>query len=194
MEAGCGNAQYSYALHQLGYRNLSAVDLFDTIGLAGLIDYRQASAADIPWDNGSFDLVFAFSVIDFVPDPGAALREFRRLLRPGGILVISAHTQYSLFTLDRQCRRLLGRAPHLQGTRFRSAWEHNRRIRLAGLDVLETDGFGFIYSPIPVGIRVFKKIHRDVFRGKDLFAEHPAGRAVRSVIGYHSLHAACRTS
>jgi ubiquinone/menaquinone biosynthesis C-methylase UbiE len=44
----------------------------------------------IPAEDGSFDAVLCTEVLEHVPDPIAALKEFSRLLRPGGQLILTA--------------------------------------------------------------------------------------------------------
>jgi SAM-dependent methyltransferase len=62
--------------------------------LPATIDVRQADALSLPFEDGSFDCVFAVEVLHHVEDHRtdyekrpAALREIRRVLRPGGQLV-----------------------------------------------------------------------------------------------------------
>ena len=57
---------------------------------AGSADYyRSAGAADLPFENCSFDLAVAYNVLMDIEDVPAALKEVRRVLRPSGTLVIS---------------------------------------------------------------------------------------------------------
>jgi 2-polyprenyl-3-methyl-5-hydroxy-6-metoxy-1,4-benzoquinol methylase len=49
----------------------------------------HGTVEDAHFPGGSFDLVHASHVIEHVTDPKAFLRELRRLLRPGGYLVVS---------------------------------------------------------------------------------------------------------
>lgn len=49
-------------------------------------DVRRASAADLPYDSGSFDVVTAQLVVHFMKDPVAGLGEMRRVVRPGGVV------------------------------------------------------------------------------------------------------------
>lgn len=52
--------------------------------------YVQCDGARLPFADGSFDLVFtAHGVLAFVPDAGACLTEWARVLRPGGRCVFS---------------------------------------------------------------------------------------------------------
>lgn len=50
------------------------------------IDWRQADATELPFDDGSFDAVCCQQVLQFIPQPGDALREMCRVLAPDGRL------------------------------------------------------------------------------------------------------------
>jgi len=56
----------------------------DELGLA--VETSACDAADLPFEDGSFDLVFGHAVLHHLPDLDAAFREFRRVLRPGGVV------------------------------------------------------------------------------------------------------------
>ncbi|WP_157966345.1 methyltransferase domain-containing protein [Oceanibium sediminis] len=53
-------------------------------GAASDIDWRQADAAHLPFEDASFDLVLCQQALQFFPDKAAALAEVRRVLKPGG--------------------------------------------------------------------------------------------------------------
>jgi SAM-dependent methyltransferase len=55
--------------------------------LALPIETRRSDAAELPFDEGEFDLVVGHAVLHHLPDLDAAFREFRRVLRPGGRVV-----------------------------------------------------------------------------------------------------------
>lgn len=48
------------------------------------------SALDLPFRDNHFDTVVSTEVLEHVPDPLRAMREMRRVLKPGGFLVLSA--------------------------------------------------------------------------------------------------------
>jgi arsenite methyltransferase len=50
--------------------------------------FRQADASSLPAADESFDAALSVQVMEYVPDVGAALAEIRRVLRPGGRVVI----------------------------------------------------------------------------------------------------------
>jgi len=53
----------------------------------------QASADDLPFADDSFDTAVSTVVLCSVPDQAAALREVRRVLRPGGRLLFAEHVR-----------------------------------------------------------------------------------------------------
>ncbi|ADD44420.1 class I SAM-dependent methyltransferase [Stackebrandtia nassauensis] len=50
------------------------------------VDYQVADVHSLPFDDDTFDVVHAHQVLQHVADPIAALREMRRVCRPGGIV------------------------------------------------------------------------------------------------------------
>jgi ubiquinone/menaquinone biosynthesis C-methylase UbiE len=54
-------------------------------GLAN-VRFARADVLDLDFPDGSFDVVHAHQVLQHVGDPVAALREMRRVCRPGGIV------------------------------------------------------------------------------------------------------------
>jgi ubiquinone/menaquinone biosynthesis C-methylase UbiE len=55
-------------------------------GLEGIVA-TQGDARDMPYADGSFDAAFLVTVLGEIPDQEAALRELRRVVRPGGRIV-----------------------------------------------------------------------------------------------------------
>ena len=53
------------------------------------VEWQQGDAADLPYENGAFDVVVSQFALMFVPDPALALREMWRVLAPDGRLAIA---------------------------------------------------------------------------------------------------------
>lgn len=96
LEIGAGTGYFSLNLLQLGLIERStATDIspgmLETLA-AGATDLGLevetvvAEAERLPFEDRSFDLVFGHAVLHHIPDLGRAFAEFRRLLRPGGII------------------------------------------------------------------------------------------------------------
>ena len=58
-------------------------------GLAGRIETRLLEDESLPLPDESVDRVLCKNVLEYVPDPLATLREFRRIIRPGGIVHVT---------------------------------------------------------------------------------------------------------
>ena len=58
----------------------------DTARARGLrnVEFRKASAYELPFPDESFDVVFSHALFEHLGDPGRTNSEFRRVLRPAG--------------------------------------------------------------------------------------------------------------
>ncbi|KAB1501325.1 methyltransferase domain-containing protein [Corynebacterium sp. 320] len=61
------------------------------------VSFTQGNADALPFEDNSFDVVFASQVLHHVPDPVAALRECARVLAPGG-LIAAREVDYGAMT------------------------------------------------------------------------------------------------
>lgn len=69
-------------------------------GLAS-VTTQQADAGKLPFEDASFDVVVSYSGLHCVPDPGAAVREMARVVRPGGVVRGSVVVRGAGFLPDR---------------------------------------------------------------------------------------------
>lgn len=88
-----GAARYSRLLSWLylyGYRSLQGIDLvYERPVVTGPIRHDGMDMGRTTFPDASFDAIATLSVIEHGVDPDAFLSESARLLRPGGLLVIS---------------------------------------------------------------------------------------------------------
>ena len=96
LEIGAGTGYFTLNLMRAGViREAVATDISP-----GMLEALERSAAELgltvetaaceasalPFDDGSFDLVFGHAVLHHLPDLPGAFAEFRRVLRPGGMV------------------------------------------------------------------------------------------------------------
>ncbi|HWO48167.1 MAG TPA: class I SAM-dependent methyltransferase, partial [Solirubrobacterales bacterium] len=100
LEIGSGTGYFSLNLVQLGViERLTATDispgmlerLAGTADALGLEDVTTVvtEAETLPFEDESFDLVLGHAVLHHIPDLDKAFAEFRRVLRPGGMIAFA---------------------------------------------------------------------------------------------------------
>jgi SAM-dependent methyltransferase len=190
LDAACGSGRFARELARQGYTDVTGFDLFPSIDTGGVFRYLCCSLSRLELPKNSFDFGYCFSAVYHLGEPAEGFRELYRVLRPGAILVMTAHTRYSLFTLDRRLRRQLRRIKHLDGVEFRSAHEYSHIAEQEGFETVELDGFRLIYSPFPVVYSLLNRMSRLVHRDRiPPYVAWPRGRLfryIRSVFAYHS--------
>ena len=126
LDVGCGTGANLLMLAEYG--DAEGVDISeDALAFCrerGLDKVRLGAGEQLPYDDGTFDLVTAFDVVEHMDDDLAGLREMRRVLRPGGRALLFVPTFMFLWGLQDDVSN------------------HRRRYRLPELRrVLEQAGF-----------------------------------------------------
>jgi ubiquinone/menaquinone biosynthesis C-methylase UbiE len=100
LEIGSGTGYFSLNLVQMGaIERLTATDISpgmlnrlsataEALGLDGVTTV-VTEAEILPFEDESFDLVFGHAVLHHIPDLDKAFAEFRRVLRPGGMIAFA---------------------------------------------------------------------------------------------------------
>src|SRR5207244_11843120 len=69
--------------------NQAMLDHASALGTKRPVEWRQADAMELPFEDGAFDAVVCQFGVMFFPDKPRAFSEARRVLRPGGVLLLS---------------------------------------------------------------------------------------------------------
>lgn len=97
LDVGCGSGTITAGLARRAARVVGLDMSADVIGAArthaddcGLsnISFEVGSVYELPWEDASFDVVYAHQVLQHLSEPVRALREARRVLRPGGLVAV----------------------------------------------------------------------------------------------------------
>jgi SAM-dependent methyltransferase len=145
LDCGCGYGWFLKVLEQMSAGRLVGVD----VDLGRLEKARRelgrrgaavlaADAVRLPFPDDTFDKVVLSEVLEHLPDDRAALREVRRVLKPGGVVAITVpHRDYPmLWDPVNWLRERLGAAPIRHGLLGGIWTEHlrlYRREEIAGL-------------------------------------------------------------
>lgn len=160
LDVGCGAGFLSNELAQLGIM-ITGVDLAeDSLKVAAKFDqtktvkYLVADAFKLPFRDATFDVLTAMDFLEHVEQPGVVIKEFSRVLRPGGVFIFHTFNRNPLahFIIIKLVEYLVKNTPknmHIIRL-FIKPSELVTYCALAGMVVDEMTGIKPIFSSIPL--------------------------------------------
>ncbi|ROZ71472.1 class I SAM-dependent methyltransferase [Ramlibacter sp. WS9] len=150
------------------------------------VDFREADAEALPFDDASFDAVLSTFGVMFTPNPARAASELLRVCRPGGKIAMANWTPESLIG---QVFKTLGKyvpppagvtSPALWGTRVR-----NVELFEAGASniVTETRQFNFRYRSPEHMLEVFRGYYGPILKAFAALDEDKQHALAEDLIG-----------
>jgi len=167
LEAGCGPGVMLPDLLAMGFE-VHATDISNEMlrrarqrmaghPLAGRCRIGAGDLERLPYPDAFFDAVLAMGVLEYLPSHARALREMSRVLKPGGVAVLTAPNRASAYhlargayvSLRRLARRALGRRS-MPGMAHNPCvpWTLDRQLVTAGLRKEASRACNFIFFPL----------------------------------------------
>jgi SAM-dependent methyltransferase len=145
IDYGCGNMPYKPLFEAAGCRYLGA-------DFEGTPDIAIAPDGHIDVEGASADLVVSFQVLEHVRDLGAYFAEARRVLKPGGRLLLSTHGTWLYHAHPEDHRRWTrqGLVAEIEGFGFEVTDCAPVVGPLAWTTVLRLTGFCFVLKRVPI--------------------------------------------
>lgn len=161
LDVGCGAGGSLAVLSALGAKLTVGTDLVPealahAVGKVPGAELLASRAEDVPLRSGTAGLLVSLDVLEHLDDDVAALREYHRLLRPGGLLIVTGPAYPGLW------------AEHDEWAGHRRRYTRQgmvSAVKTAGFEVeRETNYFSFL---VPPAILMRRTPLRRLFSGSD---------------------------
>lgn len=152
VDLGCGTGTYTQLLDALGFR-VTGID--NAPGLLAIARERlqerpvnlvAGSITELPLCDHTQDLALSMGVLQHVDDVPRVLDEMKRVLRPGGLLLIETLNRYSLFRFLQLCLRIQRYAAMDAELKRYSPWRLRQAVQNSGFVNVQLHGF-FVLPP-----------------------------------------------
>jgi ubiquinone/menaquinone biosynthesis C-methylase UbiE len=151
LDVGCNWGRWTIAASRLGYEAVGIDPSLQAILAASRVAKKEGSAARfvvgdarfLPFAESSTDVVFSYSVLQHFSDADVmmALREFARVLRPGGRSLVQMANSAGVRSFYHQAARRMREAKNFE-VRYRSTTKLREMFRLIiGESVISADGY-----------------------------------------------------
>jgi ubiquinone/menaquinone biosynthesis C-methylase UbiE len=153
IELGCGTGYFTKVICENSGKVI-ATDLSDEMLEQARIQLKEfqnvsvqkANCENTPYSSGRFDTVFMANLIHFVENPLKTLHESYRLLKTGGLLLLTSYTSYGMKRFEKmklaiRFLRKCGRPPRYARNNY-SPDELGALVESAGFEVKEVQLIG----------------------------------------------------
>jgi ubiquinone/menaquinone biosynthesis C-methylase UbiE len=155
LEVGCGTGKISEAVVNI-VGSLIVTDISDKlareVGEKLNLSWMQQDACALTIPDSSFDVVISSECIEHVPDPKKALREIVRVLKPGGVIVVTTPNKFWYPIL------WLSVVTGIRNFSGREIWifpsDAARLLKSEGIDDLKLDGCHLFPWQLPLAKRI----------------------------------------
>jgi SAM-dependent methyltransferase len=96
----------------------------------------ESDAVDLPFPGGEFDGLYAGEIIEHVIDPREAVKEWVRVVRPGGVIIVTTPNAARLLNRVNREREVVN-PEHINELSYREIW---KLLEEEGLRILECRG------------------------------------------------------
>ena len=102
LDVGCGTGSLTFTVPQIAnVASITGIDLTEAyVDFARAhnndprINFQQADARALPFEDNSFDQAFSMLVLQFIPDAARAVAEMRRVVKPGSTVTAAVWDGY----------------------------------------------------------------------------------------------------
>ena len=145
LEAATGTGIFSLKLSNI-VPEITAIDLSpEMLEIAKIkakeqstsnIDFREGDICNLQFPDNSYDAVIASNVLHLLFEPGTAMQEIKRVVKPGGTVIIPTYCHGENLT-----SHFFSRCMNLMGFRARSRWSiasFKKFVENNGFEIIKT--------------------------------------------------------
>lgn len=109
LDVGVGTGIFAAELEKRGAKVIGIDPSDEMLSIAkqrGISEVIKGSGENLPFADEQFDIVLAFTSLEFSPDPQQFISEMHRVCKPQGQIVVAVLTKWSMYGIARFISRL----------------------------------------------------------------------------------------
>jgi ubiquinone/menaquinone biosynthesis C-methylase UbiE len=186
LDVGCGTGDDVRALAEIVGRSgracgvdFSQVMIDEAVkrGAPANVEFRQASALELPYENETFDAARAERVFQHLEDPDSAARELYRVVKPGAVVMLIDQDWETLVVAgsEKPLTRKICQAFADHGANGWAGRNHRGVLTRAGFRDIAMQPFAYML-PYPQAMQLILEPAVEYARGRNVITAHDAAQ------------------